>query len=74
MHYNTGEIIAIENCNAQKILHEAQTHYQLNLHLGLGALYKVLSRLVLLAPGNYLLHHTPKDGAFVKLMKEIDKV
>lgn len=73
MHYSTGEIIAVENCTMQKIASEAQTYHQYNPHLGVGALYKIVARLLHLTPGNYLLHHIPKDGPFVALLREVDE-
>ncbi|GJQ87364.1 hypothetical protein Trydic_g17408 [Trypoxylus dichotomus] len=69
-HYNTGEVIAIENCTSQKIALDAHTHYQINLHLGLGVLYKIFSRFTNLTCGDYILHHLTKDGAFVALLRE----
>ncbi|GLV32446.1 hypothetical protein CBL_00845 [Carabus blaptoides fortunei] len=67
------EYIKIENILLNKIVSEALKHYNCTPMLHLGVLYNVLSNLINLKPGNYLLHHTPKHGPFVALMKSVQQ-
>ncbi|XP_060528734.1 uncharacterized protein LOC132703476 isoform X2 [Cylas formicarius] len=66
----TNEVICVERCTIQKVVTEAQTHYNYKPHLGLGILQKVFEKLQMLEPGNYLLQHLPKHEAFVAVLKE----
>ncbi|KAJ3642094.1 hypothetical protein Zmor_024910 [Zophobas morio] len=71
--YNpTTEIIAVEKCSIQKINVEAHTHYEYKPILGLGVLQKILSRLITLDCGTYLLQHLPKQESFISLLKQCD--
>ena len=63
-------MICIEKCNIQKVVAEAQTHYQYKPQLALGVLQKVFEETAKLEPGNYLLQHLPKHEAFVSILKE----
>nr|XP_015838956.1 PREDICTED: uncharacterized protein LOC103314281 [Tribolium castaneum] len=66
------EVISVEKCSIQKINIEAQTHYDYKPILGLGVLEKVLSQLVGLECGTYLLQHLPKHESFLSIMKQSD--
>lgn len=63
------QVVMNESCSMQKINTEAMVHYQYKPHLSLGVLHKVCVELAKLEPGNYMLHHTHKHGAFVGLLK-----
>ncbi|XP_044260128.1 uncharacterized protein LOC123008400 isoform X2 [Tribolium madens] len=67
-----NEVISVEKCSIQKINIEAQTHYDYKPILGLGVLEKVLSHLVGLDCGTYLLQHLPKHESFLSIMKQCD--
>lgn len=59
-----------EGCTMQKVNTEAAVHYQYKPHLSLGVLHRICVELSGLEPGNYLLLHSPKHGAFVGILKE----
>lgn len=72
MHWNTAEVVNIEKCSIQKVAADANHLYQYKPYLGLGILNDVLTKLVQLDEGNYLLTHLPKHGSFASLLKECD--
>jgi hypothetical protein len=65
-----SEIISVEKCTIQKVFSEAVTQHDYKPILGLGVLQKVLSELVKLNCGNYILQHLPKHESFVSVMKQ----
>jgi hypothetical protein len=67
-----SEIISVEKCTIQKVFSEAVTQHNYKPILGLGVLQKVLSELVKLNCGNYILQHLPKHESFVSVMKQCD--
>lgn len=62
-----------ENCTMQKVNTEAMVHYQYKPHLSLGVLHKICVELSNLETGNYLLVHSPKQGAFAGILKEVNE-
>lgn len=73
MNGTNQDYIKIENILLNKIVSEALKNYNFTPTSNLGVLYNVLSNLINLKPGNYLLHHTPKHGPFVALMKSVQQ-
>ncbi|XP_044753470.1 little elongation complex subunit 2-like [Coccinella septempunctata] len=73
-HWNTAEVVNLEKCSIQKVANEANQLYQYKPYLGLGVLNDVLTKLVELSEGSYLLAHLPKHGSFVSLLKECESV
>lgn len=71
---NYGDVVYVDKCHIQKIAAEAQTHHQFRPNLGLGILEQTLETLITLEPGNYLLQHLPKHGAFIAILKETTDV
>lgn len=67
------QVIMNENCSMQKVNTEAMIHHQYKPHLSLGVLHRICVELSQCAPGNYLLHHSPKQGAFLSILKENSK-
>jgi hypothetical protein len=63
----TSEVMMIE----QQSLHEVAQQAGHPNSTALGTLYNLLVGLVDLAPGTYLLSHTPKLGAFVNLRQSM---
>jgi hypothetical protein len=63
----TSELMMIEHRSLQDVAQETVQQTGRPNSMILGTLYNVLLGLVDLEPGNYLLSHTPKLGAFVNL-------
>ncbi|XP_076251590.1 uncharacterized protein LOC143190894 isoform X1 [Rhynchophorus ferrugineus] len=66
----SGEVIAVDKCNIQKVVAEANTHYNYKPQHALGILQIVFEELINLDTGNYLLQHLPKHEVFVAILKE----
>ncbi|KAF2880289.1 hypothetical protein ILUMI_25885 [Ignelater luminosus] len=67
---NSSEVVSVESVNLQKLNFEAMQHYQYKPNDQLIVVYKVFLELSKLEPGNYLLHHTERNGPFAQIMKE----
>lgn len=63
----TSEVMMIEHHSLQDVTQETLQETGRPNSMILGTLYNVLLGLVDLEPGNYLLSHTARLGAFVNL-------
>ncbi|XP_025834381.1 little elongation complex subunit 2 isoform X2 [Agrilus planipennis] len=67
-----GEVILTEACSLQTVNLEAMHFHKNKPSLGLHVVYRICQELVQQEIGAYILHHTPKEGAFVSLLKAVE--
>lgn len=69
LNASNGNFLKIENMNLNTIINESCKRYKFNPATNLGVLFNVLFNINKLTTGKYILHHTPKHGAFAAVMK-----
>lgn len=70
MESGDSQIIQYEWRNITKINNELRRLYSVKSESSLQIIYNVISEMMKMSPGKYLLRHTVRNGAFMSVFKE----